>query len=136
MKRIFALTVFLVACSPVYRTDYTLTPPSSWEGKGCVQRCEDLRLQCEDMQRAANDACRDRAERSYATCIDQQRFERDPETKVSKCVANCSCYKESCSSLSNRKLDDTVCQARFYSCFEMCGGKVQADRICVAHCSE
>jgi hypothetical protein len=103
----------LLGCSPVYRTAYTYTPPTTADGKLCSMQCENTKIQCEQVADLKAENCR-----------------RDAKVEVENCKreGNKYCPEQACPADYGR------CLERYHSCFGMCGGRVDAQTACVRHC--
>ncbi len=116
--------LFTIGCGPVYRTDYQFTPPSSSTGKVCASNCENSKYQCQQIEQMRADQCQDRARLEMQRCEDNVRWREGREPKWYECGM------DSCSADTER------CESQYRSCFTACGGKVDAQTICVANCEQ
>ena len=121
---VIGLCLFFSACGPIYNTDYQFTPPSSTTGRVCTQQCENSKFQCQQMEEMSADRCRDRAQIEQQRCEDNIRWREGRDPKWYECGA------ESCSANTDR------CDAQYRSCYQACGGRVDAHTYCVANCSQ
>lgn len=119
-----AAVALLSGCGPIYDTQYTFIPPDDGNGRACVYQCENGKQQCEELEELKEESCEERAEAEYARCEERiyRRKGRDPKWN--------ECYRESCSSDSER------CETNYRSCYQSCGGKVNAETVCVANCDQ
>ena len=124
------LSVSLIACGPVYHTDYTFDPPGSQSGRTCVLQCDNSKLLCDQLTESRYDSCLQRAELQYQSCESRKIYRIDYESGKTKCVENCYCYRESCSR------DEETCDKQYRSCYQTCGGKVTSRTYCVSNCEE
>lgn len=112
MLIILAILAYLsVGCSPIYNTEYSLTPPSSSEGRMCVRNCNRDRASCEKSVEARLDSC-------------QRRTEQECEGR------------QDCDKLSNScgVEDYDSCEVQYRSCYQSCGGTVKSEKVCVMGC--
>jgi hypothetical protein len=52
---------FNVGCGPIYRTNYSFTPPKTPEGKVCASQCDSTQLHCKQMEDMIYETCQFRA---------------------------------------------------------------------------
>lgn len=124
------LTLSLLACSPVYKTDYTFIPPERESGRTCILQCENSKLLCEQLQDTKYNSCLQRAELNYQSCESRKIYRIDYKSGDTKCVENCYCYRSSCSR------DEKTCGTQYRGCYQTCGGKVRSKTYCVSNCEE
>ena len=131
LRRLVVLPAFLAlsSCGPVYQTTYDFTPPRSFEGRQCINVCQMTQQQCEANETMRHESCEARTEAAYDRCESRKIYRYDHEKGKTKCVENCSCWKESCD-----EPDLELCQQRYRECYENCGGRVDAYTRCVANC--
>lgn len=145
------------ACStePQYRTEYTLTPPSTAQGRACVTTCKNGKLvcvsnaradaqQCEADKRQRKQDCYNRADLTYRGCIaglSSRTTTRENEFRR----ANCSSSRSNARSACNTSYGIQACQAAntgskceedYRGCFKQCGGKIQARTVCYKNCDK
>jgi len=130
IKQIFWLMLgcyFSVGCAPIYRTDYSFTPPTTSEGKKCASQCDLAQLQCKQMADMIYENCELRAE--IACDIEYRRSCRE-HRKGCDYSRRPFCHKPLpfCSANYSR------CETYYRSCYETCGGKVTAKKVCVLGC--
>ncbi|MCB0358636.1 MAG: hypothetical protein KDD44_03345 [Bdellovibrionales bacterium] len=118
-----AVLVLLSACSPVYRTNYSFVPPEDPRGQACVFQCQTVKLQCEQLEKSENDRCVDRAEYDYDRC--EARNDRRREDKQDYC------YRSYCPGPNFDR-----CEDQYRSCYQSCGGTVNAHTQCVSFCED
>ncbi|MDC0358915.1 hypothetical protein OAO01_08870 [Oligoflexia bacterium] len=123
------LSVLLVACSPVYRTDYAYIPPTSAQGKTCIFQCENTKIQCIQLEEMRYERCLDRADREYDRCERNKRYGYNKKGEW-ECQDNCYCFRSSCT------LNESRCEERYRSCYQTCGGKVEGNTYCVSNCDK
>jgi len=127
------LLALLGACGPIYDTQYSLTPPTSAEGRLCVGQCQQNRTICRQGCTISQQAClseaRDRAFYEYQAYASQQRAEKKPiKRSVSSFENTYACSTNSC---------EARCEADYRDCFGgACGGQVTARKVCTAFCDE
>lgn len=122
-----AVATTVLACGPVYKTDYTFFPPERESGRTCVMQCENSKMQCRQLVQLRHDSCRQQAETAYYLCEASRRYRIDSKGKQ-KCIENCYCSRESCSE------DYEPCDSQYRSCYQTCGGKVTSRTYCVSNC--
>ncbi|PIZ04121.1 MAG: hypothetical protein COY58_05555 [Gammaproteobacteria bacterium CG_4_10_14_0_8_um_filter_38_16] len=120
--------VFLLSgCGPEYQTVYSYTPPHSWRGKKCVNRCLTKRTYCENTCRSQAQTCRTEAKLealpAYLHYDHEQRNAGNPDYETVGDFADYSGCSDHCG-----------CQSTYRACFENCGGSVFASTQCVAFC--
>jgi hypothetical protein len=113
-----------IGCGPVYNTEYQFSPPDSDAGRACVFQCENSRQQCRQLEEYRADDCQRRAS------WDQQRCEDDIYRRKGREPKWYECGSESCSADYDR------CDESYRSCYQSCGGKVNAETRCVANCDK
>ena len=129
---IFGLAT-LAACGPIYETQYTFHPPGGHRGQACVSSCDADqtagRYQCRrEVQDCENEKQRI-AQREYNRYV---RWRQDQNLPVDKTLydftPSYSCPWESdCTS---------VCEADYRACFQGCGGRIDAQQVCVMGCNQ
>lgn len=128
-----AVIALLSACGPVYETQYSLIPPSSAEGRLCVNQCQQNRNFCRQNcglnQQACVNEARSRALYEYQAYVNRQQAEKKPVKKsVSDFDRSYSCGNSSC---------EARCEADYRDCFGgSCGGQVIARTVCTAFCDQ
>jgi len=138
-RRLVGLALALVSgCGPrppEYRTTYSYSPPPDEHGRMCAMQCETSRSQCEQMARMRQDACVERARarddecrhaasERYHACLDEQA-----RTPGLLCIdQSYTCASAHCAS------DAGDCEGQYNRCFQVCGGRVEERRECVASC--
>jgi hypothetical protein len=128
MKRVAIVIAALLlgACAK----EYVYTPPTTPEGRACVQRCQTDQQTCRRRQdqraEAAAAECRATAERrefkceaeatvEYAACL---KFAKTDEER--KSCAKESCEPDACPVSPNYGL----CDSDYRVCFQSCGGTI------------
>lgn len=123
--RLLALTV-LVACGPIYSTDYNFFAPEDPQGRACVSMCRSAKNYCVQAAESRADLqesrCELEAERDYERCLARSR----PEDAK-------SCYRRPC---MNPGVNDARCESEFRSCYMDCGGDIETIRSCHFNCPE
>lgn len=123
---IWSLAAFFVtACGPVYKTDYTYTPPKDASGRQCLNQCLALQSSCrsaaEDRAVRENAACQQNAMVNYSVCLATAKSDAERN--------RCSSY-----SYCDRKPDLRACDAEYRMCYQNCGGTVVGHQRCVSGC--
>lgn len=124
------LTFNVVACSPVYKTDYNYTPPSTHEGAMCVEHCNSMKNLCEQTCKAEESECKYEgkldAQKEYDRYIrDRQKKGREIKKEKSD-FEYASCGPASCTQ---------ECNNNYKSCYSSCGGVVNEFKKCTAFCN-
>lgn len=150
---IFAFVV-LSACStePRYKTEYTLTPPSSSQGRTCVATCQgnkqlcitNARLatqQCQADNRQGKLDCYDQAKASYRSClrnIGSHTSAQHQQIRRSGCASTRSSAKSQCNlNFGYRTCNaNSSCDREYRGCFKLCGGTVKSQRVCYQNCGK
>lgn len=130
-----ALGLLLVACGPVYETDYRLEPPAepSATTRQCLAGCaiardrclagaEDRLGRCEDRATLRQQTCEQQAQLDYLVC--SGAADRDGVV----------CGRRTCPRPECPRIELAACEADNRDCFAACGGSVVEERRCVANC--
>lgn len=134
--RILAIAALLgcavmIGCSPVYQTQYTLTPPTNKNGKHCVSQCQQTKTYCRQSAYDRHQVCltdeRARADREYTEYKVHQMLKKKKVWKSSSDFYN----PRSC---TGHGTYSQVCDNDFRGCFATCGGTVVPQTVCVANC--
>lgn len=119
MKATMALMVLmLAACStaPVYETRNIYTDPETPQGKTSVLQCQMAQSQCEQIAEMKQESCEQKNERKQADCKAKGVFCMDESYK---CAA-----------------DKSSCEKQYNRCFQIAGGKVKSETVCVDNCEK
>ncbi len=118
------LAVFaLGGCGPIYDTRYYFTPPSDPHGQACIFQCENLKLQCEQVERMKEENCNMRARMDQDRCLnDIRRKGREPKAHECPLYVSCSANYEHC-------------EAKYRQCYQNCGGIVHTEEVCIFNCN-
>ncbi len=130
---LFGLTVLLSACGPIYDTQYTYSAPTSARGQACVSSCDADQSRCRYTCKRRTQDCENEkqaiADREYRRYV---RWRQDQNLPVDKSqydfVPSYSCPWES-------ECTD-VCAAEYRACFTGCGGRIDAQQVCVMGCNQ
>ena len=122
---------FCLACGPVFRTNYTFSPPETESGRACIFQCENNKLQCEQLEDAKVDRCEAESSRDYERCERNKEYQYDYGKGREKCVRNCYCSRRWCSKANYER-----CAAKYRSCYQTCGGLVHSETVCVRNCEQ
>ena len=118
-----SLCLAATACGPVYSTTYSFIPPENANGRACIFQCESAKTQCQHIEDLERDRCESRSDLEYERCeARNDRVYKDDDKEY--------CYREYCS------VDYTNCDDRYRSCYQNCGGKVNATTVCTAFCDQ
>lgn len=127
------LSVLLAACGPIYETQYTYTQPDSRRGQACTSSCEADQQACKYQCKRETQDCENEktrvAEREFRR---YERYQRDQNLPVTRSVydfkPNYSCpWEHECAN---------VCEADYRACFTGCGGRIDAQQVCVMGCDQ
>jgi hypothetical protein len=127
------LSVMLLSgCGPMYETRYHYTPPTSEKGRHCLIRCQQNQNTCKNDCRLRQSQCelneRDKARFKYESYKQDQKDKGLEVAKTLRDFMN-SWGSSSCSFSCG-------CLSTYNSCYELCGGKVEAEEVCTAFCEE
>ena len=117
------------ACSPVYKTTFTYTPPETDAGKLCIAQCENNKIQCAQLEQMRYSSCQQQSDFDYHLCR-SRRVYRYNHKGHRKCVSNCYCYHRNCYQKT------TACESNYRLCYEACGGKIISETQCVERCDK
>lgn len=116
-------------CNPVYRTEYSLTPPPTEEGKMCSNSCLSQRSLCYDRCSTKETECRYtqklEAGLIYLQYVSEQKRQKLPVEKDLTDFIDYSACRTGCTPL---------CESTHRVCHVNCGGNVLEHRYCAAHC--
>jgi hypothetical protein len=108
------------------KTEYEFHPPTSYEGKMCLMKCEKERKQC-----------RDDKELQYKNCEHHGRMVR---LEFERCIASgaTNCYS-AVAPPCERPCDSSgpcsdSCNMEYRHCYESCGGSVTSKEVCNNGC--
>ena len=119
------------ACGPIYSNYYEYTPPRSDSGKQCITTCRLVREECRSRERRSYDSCQYRSQRIRRDCEARKHLVWDEKDRDWRCVANCHCPSNYCSSP-----DFDSCEEDYRECYQDCGGLVAQYTRCVANCDQ
>jgi hypothetical protein len=125
--RVVAMVVaasMLFGCGPVYNTTYSYTPPKSAEGRACTFQCNQIQIQCQQLEDMNRARCEDEAQRRQRQCEWDLRVTEGRKPKWYEC-GNDSCYA-----------NYARCEQTYRACYQSCGGQISADTRCVANCDK
>ena len=119
---VFSFLGLILGCAPgpVYQIKYDYLPPELAEGKGCIQPCENTRIQCEQAVNKEMEQERLKAHQAYQQCLLSQSNTRSPMI--------CNDASQSI------KPDYSNSLAAYNRCFQGCGGRVEEKNICIRNC--
>lgn len=101
------------ACGPVYKMTYAYSPPTSADGRVCALQCDNIKLQCDQIEDMKNLECEKSATADFDAC------KQDPKA---------FCIRRSCEPNRARCLDS------YHACYRSCGGQVTTEQRCVKRC--
>ena len=123
LKKVFAafivlMTIMLGACSssePTYQTRNTYTDPDTPQGKLSSLQCQMAQSQCEQIAEMKQEACVQKKDSKLVAC----RAKQDGDL---------------CLDFSTCSVDKTNCEKQYAQCFQVAGGKVKLETVCVKNC--
>ena len=118
---ILFLVMAFSGCGPVYETNYSYVPPSDMSAQTCIFQCQNMKMQCEQLEQMQASRCEDRGERERERCEREIR-RKGKEPKWYECGST------TCS------VDYERCEMNYRSCYVACGGQVNAEQVCVFNC--
>lgn len=127
MKKLLSLVGIALAissCGPIYDTTYQFIPPNSEGGRACVYQCENSRSQCRQIEDLRVDRC------EQDSRYEQRRCEDDVYRREGRGPKWHECGGLVCTPEYDR------CDDQYRSCYQSCGGTVQAETRCVANCEK
>lgn len=122
---------------PRYRTNIIRTPPSSAQGRQCLNQCDATRLQCESVQSSEFSRCEANRAQQARDC------QREASDARSYCLRNrapaCDLSYSNTLGLCQQRIavcrhDTSRCDTLSDRCFVRCGGKIRTESVCVANC--
>lgn len=138
------VAALLAACGgPVYRTDYTYTPPASAEGQTCTAAaaaraddCRDRASACRREVRFAVWDCENAADMDDALCKGGARDRSD----YNRCLFQERRDDRVCRDLAWRLQrlcgTDAECDATYREDYRACGGAITERTVCVDNCDQ
>lgn len=126
---IFACTLCLCACGPIYKTEYTYQPPKSNSGRMCAALCIQSKTNCQLMCSMQEGSCHSRA---HERAIMEYEIYKTQQTAAGKGIDRSvdSFYDDwSCNKECN-------CDESFNMCYQTCGGTVNSYQVCTAFCDQ
>lgn len=120
---IAVMVLQLVGCGPIYDTRYTFTPPANETGRVCVNQCENSRFQCQQLIELYSRQCEDMGRREQQRCQWQLALQGKKEKWY-------DCPSPSCDS------DTSRCDEQYRGCYQACGGRIDAQTVCVMNCQQ
>lgn len=119
---VLAVLLPLSGCGPIYDTRYSYSPPHDPQGQSCIFQCENMKMQCEQLEMMKAENCNNRNRIEQDRCRDNIR-RQGREPKSSECSFYASCTT-----------DTERCDAQYRICYQNCGGKVYSEEVCVFNC--
>lgn len=102
----------LLGCGP--RIIYHYKPPTSAEGRICINQCSVSRRHCKDLAQAKYEKC------EYRRDLEREKYNQCKEDEnKSSCSYPSTCWGPSTSH----------CDEEFRTCYQACGGDVEAEVI-------
>jgi hypothetical protein len=106
----------------MYETRYYYTPPQDPGAQSCIFQCENMKMQCEQLEMMKVENSNQRARMDQDRCRDNIRRQgREPNSSE-------------CNYFSTYSADNERCEAQYRICYQNCGGRVQAEQVCVFNC--
>jgi len=134
MTRLILLTFAMISalalsgCGPLYQTKYTYTPPTTWQGRQCVNRCINHKSQCQARCRIETQQCRSNA--MEAARPQYRKYVRAQKRQGKAVVMSLSDFAD-----TNSCNDSCGCMTDYRQCYNNCGGTVNSQQVCVAFCN-
>lgn len=124
--------LLLVACGPIYETQYDFLPPTSAEGRLCTSQCNNISDLCRQNCDLKDDRCiaeaRERGAYEYERYVRDRQSQKLPiEKKLEDFTYTGGCYQA-----SSCKAE---CDTSYRQCFTGCGGTVNSRTVCTAFCN-
>ena len=119
--------ILLVACGPIYKTQYSYVPPRTSMGNMCISQCVQNKSMCEQMCQMKNQTCRLQAHQDALYQYENYRREQERIGKPIKRTVNDFEYTGACNEICS-------CDTTFNACYSACGGQVLERQVCVAFC--
>lgn len=121
--------LFISACAPIYKTQYSYTPPHSKIGVMCVAQCMQTKSLCEQMCQLRNDNCRMQARQEAFIRYEEYKHERirqglPVDTDIGFFDNSAIICQSSCD-----------CVSAFNTCYSACGGTIREHEVCTAFCN-
>ena len=99
-KMLLVIITILNACSPVYQTSYSYTPPGDLASNTCANQCQLTQLQCEQNILRNLQSCQRRADLNYNLCRSRRFY---PYNRINRigingigCFSNRFCNRRTC----------------------------------------
>lgn len=123
------LIALLSGCSPVYKTQYQFSAPTTDEGKVCANNCLDKLQSCQNACKVQEAECRHietlKGENAYLRYVNERQAKGEHVDKSVTHFQNFSKCKNNC---------QTECKNHHRICHVNCGGYVTESEVCVAFC--
>lgn len=129
---LFILLFSVLACSPVYKTDYEFIPPLDQMGKICANQCIQTKNMCMQNCSLQEQNCEMRADLEAE--LEYNRYLREREAEGKPVNRSINSFK-STSSCNISKCENN-CTESHNLCYTNCGGKVIPHTRCTAFCEE
>lgn len=120
----------LQGCSPIYKTNYSYHPIAGKQGQMCSNTCLVSKQSCIQHEQQSYQQCESQAQMAYQMCEASKVWAYNAKGNL-ECVANCSCWRSSCS-----EPDYGRCEETYKDCYLNCGGEVTATTACTQFCDE
>jgi hypothetical protein len=107
------LSMWIGGCAPPIQ--YVYTPPTTPEGRNCITQCLNNQQQCRFFKQSQYQECQNRYNyemQMYNNC----RSHAHDKHEQRNCLYPPACYSPS----------NYDCDEQFRSCYQICGGQVQA----------
>ncbi len=117
-----ALLLNLSGCGPIYDTRYYYTPPQDPSAQSCIFQCENMKMQCEQLEMMKAENSNQRSRMDQDRCRENIRRQgREPKSSE-------------CQYFSTYSADTERCESQYRICYQNCGGRVHAEQVCVFNC--
>lgn len=128
----FALLGLVVACGPVYETQYQIVPPKTETGRMCANNCLLMQQNCQQSCAMQDQQCAITNKLQAQNDYQQYVIERQKANKPIKKTANDFYYSSSC---SNSDSCGQNCASSYRICHTNCGGQVIQNTVCTFNCN-
>lgn len=110
--------------SPQYKIVEHFEAPESKQD--CIKKCQNSLKSCQAYSRWLHRECQ-QAKIAAATSVEQS-----PTSQLKEVLAACQAFSD----VSLISELEARCRRDYRACYELCGGQIKDERICIAHCSK
>jgi hypothetical protein len=125
----------IISCGPSYKTEYRFNPPTTENGRMCINNCLMMNQQCRQNVKQCKAQCLN----TYQSCqvnssvidvtmesLDRQSYKNNYHSRPhAVCSYPLSLCNDNCNS---------DCQSQYNMCYENCGGQVFSKTVCTRNC--